>query len=172
MEFLVFVPQMWFGVETSHGVAKYRLFSRATILIRVPNKDSALAAMFREPSYAAKDSNLVSSFPFIRDGFFRLKSIRISISPRSCWFLSKVHEACELGIVSLSRLYSKKQLPQRHAHFWTFSQKTNPKSDFLSKIFPWISSKKPKATGKILIFSSFQMPDSLNDSKNLSFRAM
>ena len=45
-------------------------------------------------------------------------------------------------------------------------------SDFLSQIFPWISSKKPKATGKILIFSSFQMPDSLNDSKNLSFRAM
>ena len=121
MEFLVFVPQMWFGGETSHGVAKYRLFSRATILIRVPNKDSALADMFQEPSYAAEDSDLVSSFPFTRDGFFRLKSIRISISPRNCWFLSKVHEACELGIVSLSRLYPKKQLPQRHAHFWIFS---------------------------------------------------
>ena len=35
--------------------------------------------------------------PFTREGFFRLKSIRI-ISPRSCWFLSKVHGACELGI--------------------------------------------------------------------------
>ena len=29
--FLVFVPQIWFGGETSHDVAKYRLFSRATI---------------------------------------------------------------------------------------------------------------------------------------------
>ena len=85
-------------------------------LIRDPYKDSALAAMFQEPSNAAKDSNLVSSFPFTREGFFRLKSIRISISPRSCWFLSKVHEACN-GMLSLSRLYSKKQLPQRHAHF-------------------------------------------------------
>ena len=47
--------------------------------------------MFQEPSYTAKDSNLVSSFLFTREGFFRLKSIRISISTGSCWFLSKVH---------------------------------------------------------------------------------
>ena len=90
-------------------------------LIRDPYKDSALAAMFQEPSYAAKDSNW-SSHLFTRERFFLLKSIRIPlISLRSCWFLSKVHEACELGIVSLSRLYPKKQLPQRHAHFWIFS---------------------------------------------------
>ena len=69
------------SITSSGGMAKYRLFSRATTLIRDPYKDSALAAKFQKPSYAAKDSNLVSSFPFTKEGFVRLKSIRISIGP-------------------------------------------------------------------------------------------
>ena len=45
-------------------------------------KDSALAAKFQKPSYGAKESNLVSSFPFTKEGFVRLKSIRISLLAR------------------------------------------------------------------------------------------
>ena len=152
MEFLVFVPQMWFGGETSHGVAKYGLFCRATILIRVPNKVSALAAMFHG-NHSTLQKILTwyllfplpgrVSFVWSQSGFL-LARVAVGSFPKCM---------CDGMACCLSRACTQRNNCHKDMCTIGFSHKRQIQNQIsFPKVSLKLHSKKPKATGKILIF--------------------